>query len=369
MGNSNDQYTRDVRERGLQAVQERRQASQYGINNRDAALQYMLDSGYTSQTPTDGYRQFQQQRGFRPQNYNIVLGQGDGPYAGFRTEGQLKAALLGRSEGLRGYDQQQAGELARLADQYLGEVEGQYTTQLDDGREAIGKWTKHDPTAPMDPDRLSGPGGALGGAQKLQYEHADQEHTGGLNDWLAKTTDPYLEALSTAEQIGQTPLRDYATIAGAEYGVDPNIVGGWYPEASQIQDFRNQRDLSALDQYGMTQSEYQGVLGDMEQRQNQQNQQGTQDQQDQQDLQVSDNIFQLTGMDGNQLAQGADLTTEQLYSVVTSDTYQSLNQEIAQIVADPGASEEDIQASVDEVLAGIRSDPTLYRVLSAQWLG
>lgn len=380
MSNGNDQYTRDVRERGLQAVRERRQSQQYGVNNRDAALQYMLDTGYSSQTPTDGYRQFQQQRGFRPQGYGIAVGQGDGPYAGFRTEGQLKAAVLGQSEQMRGYDRQQADQLAQLADQYLGQVEDQYGTRLADGQQQLSKATGYNPAGGAIRDATAGwwgdssedDGGMLGPMQRaiakvpeMGYKQGEQEYTGELNDWLAAASSPYMDALDTAEQIQQTPLRDYATIAGAEYGVDPNVIGGWYPEASQIQDFRNQRDLSAIDQYGLPQSEYQGVLNDMEQQQNQQVQQEQQGY----DLQVADNIFQLTGMDGNQLAQAADLTTEQLYSVVTDGAYQSLNQEIAQIVADPGASEEDIQASVDEVLAGVRADPVLYRVLSAQWLG
>ena len=355
-----DQYTRDVRERGLQAVRDRRQASQYGINNRDAALQYMLETGYTSQTPTAGYQQFQQQRGFRPQGYGIAVGQGDGPYAGFRTEGQLKAAVLGQSEQMRGYDRQQADELARLADQYLGQVETQYgQANLDTHKGLIKEQAASNPAA--DYAASQHPLGVDGYEYQDKKKVADTE----LNDWLATTSDPYLEALDTAQQIQQTPLRDYATIAGAEYGVDPNIIGGWYPEASQIQDFRNQRDLSAIDQYGMPQSEYQGALNDL---QGQQDQQAQQDQQGY-DMQVTDNIFQLTGMDGNQLAQAADLTQEQLYSVVTDGTYQALNQEIAQIVADPGATEEDIQASVEEVLAAVRADPVLYRVLSAQWLG
>lgn len=366
----NDQYTRDVAARGLQAVHDRRQANSYGINNRDAALRYLMQSGQSTQQPTGGYQQWHQNRGFQPQQYPIALGQGDGKYAGFKTEGELKAALLGRAESLRGQDQYQADQLNQLADQYLNNAEQMYNKQLSATQQSLQKQTGYNPITAA----IAGGADTLNpfsdhstqrDETKATYDKAFSGQQQHLNEWLAQTTDPYLEALTTAQQIGQTPLRDYATLAGGEYGVDPNIVGGWYPTSSNISDFRNQRDLSALDQFGMTQNEYEQVLAQIA---GEQTKQASADQQ-QYDQQVNDQIFQVTGMDGNQLASQADLNQEQLYNVVASDQYNGLNSQLQQIVQQPDMNEDEMRKAVDDVLSQASADPTLYRVLYAQWGG
>jgi|GEM_PF-6520714 len=380
---SNSDYTRDVAERGLQAVRDRRQSTQYGPNNRDAALEYLLSSGYGRPAPTQAYGQWAQSRGFQPQGYEIAVGQGGGKYNGFETEGQLKSAVLGRSEMLRSQDQSHADQLARLADQYLSDAESQYGTQLQQGSEQIGRNVGYNPaqagardlastfTGMFDAgpesefDMLAPVQRAVAKVPELAYDQGTGEYEDTLNQWLGDTTAPYLDAIDTAQQIGSTPLRDYATLAGAEYGVDPNIVGGWYPTDSMIGDFRDQRDISAIEQFGMTDGEYQQFI-DQQLRQQDQDAQSEQQGYDQQ---VADAIFQVTSMDAGQLAQAADLDVEQLYSVVASEPYTALNGMLGEIVATPEQDEQTIRQQVDDALAQASADPALYRVLYAQWGG
>jgi hypothetical protein len=354
----NSDYTRDVAERGLQAVRDRRQASQYGPNNRDAALEYMLQTGYGPRPqPNASYQQWAQSRGFQPQGYDIAVGQGDGKYNGFETEGQLKSAVLGRSEYLRQQDWAQADELTQLADQYLSDAESQYeTTNLGTHSALIGE--QSDPAADYAASQHPL------GIDSYDYQEKKAVADDELNAWLGETTAPYLDALDTATLIEQTPLRDYATLAGGEYGVDPNIIGGWYPQDTIIGDMKDQRDLNAINTYGMTDAEFQQFID----QQMRQEEQAGQDEQAGYDQQVDDAIFSVTGMDASQLASAADLNTEQLYGVVASEAYSALNGELSQLVQsydDPEALTE----AVDQVLAQASMDPTLYRVLYAQWGG
>jgi hypothetical protein len=358
---SDDEYTRDVAKRGLAAVRERRQGQQFSTSSRDAALEYMLGSQYGGRQPTDSYGKWQQSRGFRPQQYQIAVGQGDGKYNGFETEGQLKAAVLGRSEMLREEDWTQADHLRQVADQYLNEAEGQYEKSLKNA--AVGIADKVMDSSEM--QAMSGSKGYSAAHQRRVQPELDDQRS-ELNAWLADETVPYLDAVDTAELIRQTPLREYATLAGSEYGVDPNIIGGWYPQKSQIDDYRTQRDIDAIDTYGMTDAEFQQFLDEQLRAQDEQTELG----QDDYDQQVTDAVFDVTGMDADQLAQAADLTTEQLFSVIDSDTYYALNDQLAQTVATSGeADEQSIREQVDEALAQAASDPALYRVLFAQWGG
>ena len=114
-----------------------------------------------------------------------------------------------------------------------------------------------------------------------------------MNDWRDNAPDQWLDAGDPANQIGMTPLRDYAMQAGGMLGIDPNLVAGWYPEASQIGDFQDQRDLEALNATGMTYDEYQRALSQFDQ----QNQDMAGQYQDAYDQQMADDVMNTYQVD------------------------------------------------------------------------
>lgn len=374
---ANDEYTRDVAARGVAAVRDRRQASQYTPNNRDAAIEHLMSTGYSSLGQTAGYDEWAQSQGFRPQGYQIAVGQGDGKYGGFDTLGMLQAAVDGRAEMSREQSRGQADQMSALADQYLAQTNESYLHELLASRNKIAdsvgyESTDYAPPAPGAAESPSGWWGAMGRAveevPRLAYNTAMKDHAAELNGWLAETTDPYQEALATAAQIKETPLREYGMKAAAEYGVDPMLAAGWYPEASQIQDFTDQRDLGAINQFGMTQNEYEQMLAEM----TTQDEQAQADELDAQQQQVADYIGSVTGMDATQLAQAAELDTNMLYNVVTDPAYEALNTELYSIIQQPIEGPDDeksMREQVTEAMGRAASDPVLYRVLAAQWGG
>lgn len=380
---ANDDYTRAVAERGLDAVRERRQSSQYTPNNQADAIKWLMDTGYSRQDQTDGYDEWAQSQGFRPQGYDIAVGQGDGKYGGFDTLGMLQAAVDGRAEMSREQSRGQADQMSALAEQYLAQAEQQYGASMDGARRGMTDATGYSPEGAGARDLLhsampfmdepnQGMFGAMGRAvakvPQLGYDQGVAAHETDLNGWLAETTDPYQEALATAAQIKETPLREYGMKAAAEYGVDPMLAAGWYPEASQIQDFTDQRDLGAIDQFGMTQNEYEQMLAEMLT----QDEQAQADELDAQQQQVADYIGSVTGMDASQLAQAAELDTNMLYNVVTDPAYEALNTELYSIIQQPIEGPDDeksMREQVTEAMDRAASDPVLYRVLAAQWGG
>ena len=380
---ANDEYTRDVAARGVAAVRDRRQASQYTPNNRDAAIEHLMSTGYSSLGQTDGYDEWAQSQGFRPQGYDIAVGQGDGKYGGFDTLGMLQAAVDGRAEMSREMSREQADQMSALAEQYLARTEQQYGASMDGARRGLTDVTGYSPEGAGARDLLrsampfmdepnQGMFGAMSRAvakvPQLGYDQGVAAHETDLNGWLAETTDPYQEALATAAQIRETPLREYGMKAAAEYGVDPMLAAGWYPEASQIKDFTDQRDLGAIDQFGMTQNEYEQMLAEM----TTQDEQAQADELDAQQQQVADYIGSVTGMDATQLAQAAELDTNMLYSVVTDPAYEALNTELYSIIQQPIEGPDDeksMREQVTEAMGRAASDPVLYRVLAAQWGG
>lgn len=380
---ANDEYTRDVAARGVAAVRDRRQASQYTPNNRDAAIEHLMSTGYSSLGQTDGYDEWAQSQGFRPQGYDIAVGQGDGKYGGFDTLGMLQAAVDGRAEMSREQSRSQADQMSALAEQYLAQTEQQYGASMDGARQGMTDATGYSPEGAATRDLLhsampfmdepnQGMFGAMGRAvakiPQIGYDQGVARHEADLNGWLAETTDPYQEALATAAQIKETPLREYGMKAAAEYGVDPMLAAGWYPEASQIKDFTDQRDLGAINQFGMTQNEYEQMLAEM----TTQDEQAQADELDAQQQQVADYIGSVTGMDATQLAQAAELDTNMLYSVVTDPAYEALNTELYSIIQQPIEGPDDeksMREQVTEAMGRAASDPVLYRVLAAQWGG
>ena len=363
-------YTEDVAKRGLDAVRERRNVTGYDSTMRDQALAMVAGGArYKPNAETDLYDQWHQQRGFTPGSYDIGFGRGDGKYSGFDTVDALKSAVRGYSEFQREQDRMQAQALDQLANQRLDELESQYTDKRinitdDDPAQA---WMQHMPQmgkvgeiptateAEMEmlsrnadvQDRID---------NSAQTAPAQHEYNKALDQWLAENSDKYLQASEFAGEVQDTPLRDYAMIAAQQYGVDPMIARGWYDEATQIGDFREQRDLQSLENYGLPYGEYQDAL-DQFQGQAQDQQEMLSDEQEQQ---LRGAIEAFTGLRADDLMNGAKINMTDLYSVLASPDYGQYAQEIMDSGNDPD--------TITSVLDTVRSiDPQLYRVLTAQY--
>lgn len=363
-------YTEDVAKRGLEAVRERRNSTGFDSTMRNEALAMVAGGArYKPNAETDLYGQWQQQRGFNPGAYDIGFGRGDGKYSGFDTVDALKSAVRGYSEFQREQDRMQAQALDQLANQRLNALESQYTDRRinitdDDPAQA---WMQHMPQMGKIgemPTATEAEMEMLGRNAEVQDRidnsaktaPAQHEYNKALDQWLAENSDKYLQASEFAQQVQDTPLRDYAMIAAQQYGVDPMIARGWYDEATQIGDFREQRDLQSMENYGLPYGEYQDALDQM--------QGNAQDQQDQltadQEQQMAGEIEAFTGLPADELMRGAKIGMNDLYSVLASPDYGQYAQEIMDSGNDPD--------TITSVLDAVRSiDPQLYRVLTAQY--
>jgi hypothetical protein len=353
----NDQRTRDVAERGAAALQDRRAAASYGRTDSSQALDSLLQG-----VPTGGGNAtvdaWQQSRFGGIGGQPVVLGQSDGDYAGFKTQGMLQAAILGRAESLRAQDRQQADQYAEQADQYYGQVGDMYGTALNQALNSLVGTVES--TNPKNAD------GLLTGSPQMAYGTRKQEvdsnpYFGYLQDWQNDAREPYVQALEAAQQIEQTPLRDYGMLAGSEYGVDPNVVGGWYSEAEVLDDYSQQRDLESLDLYGMPYDELQTY---------QQDRLGAEDEnaaaeQDAYELALDEAVSSL-GFDPGYLQQETDLTNEQIVAVMQDEVFNQLDAEVAASFeeGDPKAIGEALNDAFEKAMM---YDPAVARLLDVKW--
>ena len=192
---------------------------------------------------------------------------------------------------------------------------------------------------------------------RLSAETADDRaYNDALNSWLADNAGQYQDAIDAADLVMQEPGRDYWLKAAAEYGVDPNIARGWYDEASMIRDFTEQRDLAAIDQYGMPYSEFQGFIGDQQRAED-----AAVDDAAAADEQAMDQYVQdVTGFDPQQLATSADVNVPMLYDLVSTPEFQEATSAIINAAANP----DDVQGILDQWM---EQDPVLYRVLDSMF--
>lgn len=349
----NSDYTRQVAEQGMAAVTARRQGAMYDPTNYAQALTHLAQTGYGPSTSAGLYGQWMQSRGFNPTGYAVTVGQSSGgKYGGFNTLGMLQSAIRGQAETMRQQDQQQADELAALASKYLDQAQGIYSDQM----KTVADNTARD--LPQGTYRAQ----AYSSAAKNAIGDAEAAHGGTeLNQWLGDTTDPYLSALELASQINQTPIRNYATVAGANYGVDPNLVAGWYPESSNITDYRQQRDLQAIQNYGMTQSDYEQWLAGQQRDANAANNANA----DQQESDYLNYIYSQIGLDGKQVAQNLDVTVPQLASLMSEPDFQTGYAAAMQALQNNnGGDTAAMQQAVVDALAPYANDPTMYGALS-----
>lgn len=376
---SNRSYTDDIAARGLQAILDRRSQQRYGRTAQDQALaSYMQGDPFVGQQSPmyDAYRQ-----SMRPQGYQQSFGRGDGKYNGWDTQGLMTTELRGQAEMLREQDRMRAQALQSMIEDRLSGFEDRYLDNLNDlsgtyqvqNTAAPGWQAGRAATAGKAPvyDRVDDEMGSGIAAALKNRVHADQAqgaeiigeddprvlYNKALGDWLDRASDPWLDAGDFASQVEQTPLRDYAFQAGAQLGIDPALVAGWYPESSQIGDFTQQRDLESIDMAGMPYSEYQRALQQMQSD----SEQAYSDQDAAWQEQASNDIFNQYGIDGRQLASSAQMTLDQLMSAVNSDNFLTLEQEVSAALSSGGLDED----TLNEIVAAANGDPATQRALLA----
>jgi len=327
--------TAAIAQQGRAAIDARRQAASYGRTEQRQALEdtysqiQQTGQGYSShpqQTPQ--FDQWMQSKGFGQQNYPVTFGRTDkGAYSGFKTEGELKAAILGQAELARQADMEQAGMMRSQLNERLGGLDEQYVQQAASptGLDIAGIAGLGKARAEFNPDDggfglpdLAARVPLAQAAQQAGAQHgATQGYMGKLDDWYAQQTDPLISGLETANQMERVPTRQYATVSGANYGVDPNLIAGWFPMAQEITDTANQRDLQSLNETGLPYSEVQSVLTGMDREGQQMAQQQAADQQ----VQMDNDIYQATSYTGQALASAADAPVEAIHAIVTSEVY------------------------------------------------
>ena len=255
-------YTASIVQNGKAAIDARKQAAQYGLTGQAQGLQSLYQGGApTHVAQTQQYKDWMATQGFGapgvgPQ-YDVTFGRHEGgKYAGFDQLGELKAATLGRAERQREQDMTQSDMLRKGAQGNLDQLDTDYKTQALIAILHGAKGTFGNGVTPEMSQRAIQAG-------QTQFD----SYLPKLQDWSPKQADPQVSALETANQIDQTPTREYATLAGRDYGVDPNLIAGWFPQASEVSDAATQRNLESLHAYGVPYNEQQGVLGDVQKQQ------------------------------------------------------------------------------------------------------
>lgn len=324
---------------GLRAsLQARATAASYGLTGHQQALRDLAgqvgagEQGYSShpgQSP--GYVEWQQQQGFRPQNYDVAYGRTpEGKYSGFKNASDLKAAVIGSAELRREQDIAQA-------DQMKDEMSAQF--------DALGQTVDTNMLgagAALRDSRNRLPAGSLPGASDMLGKRVT-DYRGQLDDWYAQQAPALVEGMETANQIRSTPTREYEMRSGAEYGVDPNVVAGWFSMDDQVDDASDQRDLESLRDTGLPYSEQQQTLARLaSDAQTQQRQQADDDAQ-----KLDDEVYGATTFPGRDLANATSVPLQDVHDITTSAGFQSYAEGVQQAVE---------IARADNPLAGTRGD-------------
>jgi hypothetical protein len=405
-------YSRQVAEGGIDAYRQARQGRRWGLPAAQDNYQQTGVFGYQAPTVTPDSEMYQQWLSDMTPQYDPTVAYGfgrtaDGEYAGFKTQGALQAAIRGSAETRRAQDRERFAVLDEVAGQRLDNYERQYTdaqTNAEDffadrhmwgniGKpagyigdpdrntlvymqqvvEAMNNGTAPpatrapSPTLPMvltdrgrelatgSPERFVGVGA---GEQFAENE---------LNPWLAEVSTPDMEIQQFAQSGLATPLRQYAMQAGGDYGVDPYIVAGWYDEASAIGDAADRQTLDFLQQTGMTPTDYEQVLNEIEAR-NAAAINADQDSFDaateQQTAMLDQAGLELTGglATTSELAGAVNLPLQEVYDILDSADFQTSQQAIGDALATRDM--EQVQATVVDVLdRAAVTDPALLNVL------
>jgi len=405
-------YTQDVNSRGIAAVQERRNRLGYG--SPLASQQRVGYMAQTGQNPVASSSVFDEwMSSMVPQGYGIALGQSeDGKYAGFKTEGELKAAIEGAAQTRRASDRNVFDQLYADAGANLDRTMSDWSTGRRNAQSAesdiraqigrdmgivlpssnesgVGYGTagldrsvsglSSEPTytkpavggdlpnlvsmladkigATNDPVKLRAQQSAkLWQAEQPSWQ-AQNDYQDSLDQWLADRSGKYLDQQEFAQQAANAPLSLYAAQAGAGYGVDPNILAGWFGTNEDNADFTAQRNADAINAYGMPYNEYQSALSGLER-----DAQAAADQQTAAaETQMNNEVYAITGQDGGQLAQAVNMTPAQVYQMVGDPAFQEYAYTIDAALGQNNY--EEAIAAVDTLMQQVGADPAYRKLL------
>jgi hypothetical protein len=372
------QYTEMVRQRGLAGVREARQQLRYGSAGVNAALTQGRTPIYAQPAKADSelYDRWQRQvtPAAKPETEYMLGRTEEGPYAGFKTQGLLQSATRGRAETIRRQDDEVFGALDQMAGDKLDRLEKEYSNQ----QEAVRSGIRRDDIVDADRQsirsnmeymsgRFANPVAGMQQRQKAFTTRVDDGRVDAdpyvqdeLNPWLETASTPLLEQQAFAAQVRRTPIAEYAQRAGAEYGVDPNIVGGWYTDASAVGDARDRRDLDMLDTTGMTWADTQSALNAMERDQTQMDNSVM----SAEDQMLEDEIVQATGglASGRELVSETGMTMTDVADVLATDAFAEYSAAIYDALAtnDAGTVEDTVTSVMDTAAF---QDPGLFNIL------
>lgn len=194
------------------------------------------------------------------------------------------------------------------------------------------------------------------GDQWFGYDKGVQQSADTYQKQVAAQLLPWAQFVG---ELGQRPVTEYARQAATNnFGVDPNLAEGWFPNAKIPSDFSTARNLESWQQAGMPYSE--AVTAANQQAADAQKQADAVDKANQDA--IAQAVFNETGVDGRQLAQASNVTLNQLSDTIGSPDYHTANQAIQSAI-----SQRD-ENGVASVMAAVQQrDPTLARVLETTY--
>lgn len=335
--------TQAVVQQGKAAIDQRRQAASYDQTGQQQALKDLYGqmqqtgSGYSSHpAPTSAYAQWQQQQGFgQPHTGPVSYGQtfAGSDYNGFKNEADMKASVSGTADMRRQAQVEQADALKQAMQAQLSQLDDQYkqqgSTPMGANIAALASLGGHETRQANSVGHLI-PGIGWGGGQGVMADqtqhaagiahvqgHMTDQYMGKLGEWYAQQADPRVKGMETANQIQNTPLYDYQRQAAGEMGVDPALAAGWFPQAGQITDAANQRNIQSLNTTGLPYNEQQQTLGQADTQAAADQKKMTADQQ----LQMIDDVYGATSYPGDKLAASASLPLDVVHQVTTDPSY------------------------------------------------
>lgn len=200
----------------------------------------------------------------------------------------------------------------------------------------------------------------------LAQQRADRQ--GSLNDWLGQNTDKYLNQQDFAANVQAIPFSNYAQRAGAQLGVDPNLVAGWFNPQSDATDFGTQRNIQAINQFGVPFSDVQSAYNQMyageakgQTAMDAGQADGTGQAFDPAGNPLADAngnpysynsaIADATGFDGKQLADKLNMTPQMVFDVVTDPQFPSVQADIQAALdsGDPFAAQQAFDDAMQQV--------------------
>jgi hypothetical protein len=370
-------YSSALHDKGLAGLEEIRRARRYGTdliyNNpvTDMTRSPANPTGnpsyksYGTQTsPSNLFDQWLTQ--VTPQQYqpSFTGRTPNGKYGGYSTLGLLKDSLQGQANMLRSQERSKFEALQQLANQNLDKVTQDYATaagkDLNLVHDSAGTSNLTNASVAQMADAYARRNAALPGVDKQQAKtvtdsanHAMWTHNGQLADWTANEYGKQQGLYDLGSQGMNAPESLYAQRVGANMGISPDLLAGWYTPATDMRDRALQKSLAFIQRTGMTPEENIAALSEM--LSTGKSQAAAADQN------TLDAISQTTGFNGQQLSTATRLEPNLLLDVVTSEPYAAVTSEVN------AAFQAGDTVKAAETIGKINPTDPLFEVLVAQY--